>query len=181
MPTPTVEPTGAVLDRLLTTIEDGNPEALRGLRTGYPRLGPPRPRSPPRGLYILAGRPGMGKGNLRDSRAAVYEDLTGPPGAAGPAVERVRAAARRGRDSRRPATTSMTTTKRNGRPGCVGMPTFGASFSPRPPGWWLSRLVGPLAPALLPFAKLVDAKGFPPGTESFGRGEPTCRDFPPQR
>jgi hypothetical protein len=43
VPTPTVEPAGAVLDRLLTTIEDGHPEALRGLRAGYPdwdRLGP---------------------------------------------------------------------------------------------------------------------------------------------
>jgi hypothetical protein len=34
--TPTVEPAGAVLDRLLTTIEDGHPEALRGLTSGYP-------------------------------------------------------------------------------------------------------------------------------------------------
>ena len=36
MPTPTVEPAGAVLDRLLTTIEDGHPEALRGLRPAIP-------------------------------------------------------------------------------------------------------------------------------------------------
>ncbi len=136
MPTPTVEPAGAVLDRLLTTIEDRHPEALRGLRTGYPdwdRLGP---RSPPRGLYILAGRPGMGKGNLRDSRAAVYEDLTGPPGAAGPAVERVRAAARRGRDSRRSTTTSMTT-RRNGRPGWDSH--LRGIFFADTAGWWLSR------------------------------------------
>jgi hypothetical protein len=87
----------------------------------------------------------------RDSRAAaVYEDRTGPPCAAGPAVERVRAAARRGRDSRRSTTTSITTTKRKGRPGCVGTPTFGASSSPILLGRCLSRpnrptCAGPLA------------------------------------
>ena len=41
MPTPTVEPAGAVLDRLLTTIEDGHPEALRGPQDRLSRLGPP--------------------------------------------------------------------------------------------------------------------------------------------
>jgi hypothetical protein len=58
VPTPTVEPAGAVLDRLLTTIEDGHPEALRGLRTGYPdwdRLGP--------GLLCRASYPRWKAGN----------------------------------------------------------------------------------------------------------------------
>jgi hypothetical protein len=42
------------------------------------------------------------------------------------------------------------------------------------------RLIDPLAPTLLPFAELVDTKSFPPRAESFGGGEPRCRDFPPQ-
>ncbi len=58
------EEAGAVLDRLLITIEDGHPEALGGLTTGYPvwdRLGPGFLRG---GLYVIAGRPGMGKTSL---------------------------------------------------------------------------------------------------------------------
>jgi replicative DNA helicase len=65
VPTSTVEPAGAVLDRLLTTIEDRHPEVLRGLTTGYPdwdRLG--APGLVRGGLYILAGKPGMGKASL---------------------------------------------------------------------------------------------------------------------
>ena len=58
------ETAGAVLSRLLTTIEDGHPDALQGLTTGYPawdRLGPGLLRG---GLYVIAGRPGMGKTSL---------------------------------------------------------------------------------------------------------------------
>jgi replicative DNA helicase len=58
------EEAGAVLDRLLVTIEDGHPETLQGLTSGYPdwdRLGPGFLRG---GLYVLAGRPGMGKTSL---------------------------------------------------------------------------------------------------------------------
>ena len=55
---------GNVLDRLLLGIENGPPEALQGLSSGYPawdRLGPGFLRG---GLYVLAGRPGMGKTSL---------------------------------------------------------------------------------------------------------------------
>jgi len=58
------EGAGAVLDRLLTILEDGHPQALSGLTTGYPewdRLGPGLLRG---GLYVVAGRPGMGKTSL---------------------------------------------------------------------------------------------------------------------
>ena len=58
------EEAGTVLDRLLLTIEEGRPEVLVGLTTGYPewdRLGPGLLRG---GLYVLAGRPGMGKTSL---------------------------------------------------------------------------------------------------------------------
>ena len=55
---------GNVLNRLLLGIENGPPEALQGLSSSYPawdRLGPGFLRG---GLYVLAGRPGMGKTSL---------------------------------------------------------------------------------------------------------------------
>jgi len=58
------ETAGEVIHRLLTTIEDGHPEALKGLTTGFPAwdlLGPGLLRG---GLYVIAGRPGMGKTSL---------------------------------------------------------------------------------------------------------------------
>jgi replicative DNA helicase len=58
------EGAGAVLERLLTAIEEGRPEDLRGLTSGYPdwdRLGPGFLKG---SLYVIAGRPGMGKTSL---------------------------------------------------------------------------------------------------------------------
>jgi len=75
------EDAGAVLDRLLSTIEEGHPEALQGLTTGYPdwdRLGPGLLRG---GLYVLAGRPGMGKTSLAlDITRHVAVELQKPVG-----------------------------------------------------------------------------------------------------
>jgi replicative DNA helicase len=54
----------AVLDRLLETLEEGGQATLQGLTSGYPgwdRLGPGFLRG---GLYVVAGRPGMGKTSL---------------------------------------------------------------------------------------------------------------------
>ncbi|HSN87100.1 MAG TPA: replicative DNA helicase [Thermoanaerobaculia bacterium] len=53
-----------VLHRLVANLEDQRPADLRGLPTGFPawdRLGPGLLRG---GLYVLAGRPGMGKTSL---------------------------------------------------------------------------------------------------------------------
>jgi replicative DNA helicase len=58
------EDAGTVLNRLLETLEKERPESLNGLTSGYPdwdRLGPGFLRG---GLYVLAGRPGMGKTSL---------------------------------------------------------------------------------------------------------------------
>lgn len=58
------EGAGTVLDRLLASIEEGRPDDLQGLTSGYPdwdRLGPGFLRG---GLYVIAGRPGMGKTSL---------------------------------------------------------------------------------------------------------------------
>lgn len=58
------EGAGTVLDRLLATIEEGRPDGLQGLTSGYldwDRLGPGFLRG---GLYVIAGRPGMGKTSL---------------------------------------------------------------------------------------------------------------------
>ncbi len=75
------EPAGAVLDRLLATIEDGHPEALKGLSTGFPawdHLGPGLLRG---GLYVIAGRPGMGKTSLAlDITRHVAVELRRPVG-----------------------------------------------------------------------------------------------------
>ncbi len=70
-----------MLDRLLLTIEEGRPETLQGLATGYPawdRLGPGLLQG---GLYVLAGRPGMGKTSLAlDLTRHVAVDLQKPVG-----------------------------------------------------------------------------------------------------
>jgi replicative DNA helicase len=72
---------GAVLERLLTTIEDSHPETLHGLTSGFPawdRLGP---GFLPGGLYVIAGRPGMGKTSLAlDLTRHVAVELKRPVG-----------------------------------------------------------------------------------------------------
>jgi replicative DNA helicase len=58
------EGAGEVLDRLLTILEGDRSQALCGLTSGFPawdRLGP---GFLPGGLYVIAGRPGMGKTSL---------------------------------------------------------------------------------------------------------------------
>ena len=55
---------GTALDNLLTVLEGTPAETLRGLSSGFPawdRLGP---GLLPGGLYVIAGRPGMGKTSL---------------------------------------------------------------------------------------------------------------------
>jgi replicative DNA helicase len=76
--------TGPILDKLVAAIEDATGNAtdtLNGLTTGYPdwdRLGP---GLLPGGLYVLAGRPGMGKTSLAlDLTRHVAVDLQKPVG-----------------------------------------------------------------------------------------------------
>jgi replicative DNA helicase len=76
--------TGPILDKLVAAIEDATGTAtdtLNGLTTGYPdwdRLGP---GLLPGGLYVLAGRPGMGKTSLAlDLTRHVAVDLQKPVG-----------------------------------------------------------------------------------------------------
>ena len=75
------EGAGAVLDRLLAILEEGQSATLRGLTTGYPdwdRLGPGFLRG---GLYVIAGRPGMGKTSLAlDLTRHVAVELQRPVG-----------------------------------------------------------------------------------------------------
>ncbi|HYG62262.1 MAG TPA: replicative DNA helicase [Thermoanaerobaculia bacterium] len=58
------EGAGDVVNRLLANLEEGGSEVLCGLTSGFPgwdRLGP---GFLPGGLYVIAGRPGMGKTSL---------------------------------------------------------------------------------------------------------------------
>ena len=75
------EDAGTVLDRLVTTLEDQHPKDLRGLSTGFQgwdRLGPGLLRG---GLYVIAGRPGMGKTSLAlDITRHVAVELRRPVG-----------------------------------------------------------------------------------------------------
>jgi replicative DNA helicase len=78
------ESAGATLDRLLVAIENGSHAAglnLQGFTSGYPdwdRLGPGFLQG---GLYVLAGRPGMGKTSLAlDLTRHVAVDLHKPVG-----------------------------------------------------------------------------------------------------
>jgi replicative DNA helicase len=78
------ESAGAALDRLLLAIENGSHAAglnLQGFTSGYPdwdRLGPGFLQG---GLYVLAGRPGMGKTSLAlDLTRHVAVDLHKPVG-----------------------------------------------------------------------------------------------------
>jgi replicative DNA helicase len=72
---------GAVIDRLLATLEEGRSETLRGVASGFPawdRLGP---GFLPGGLYVIAGRPGMGKTSLAlDLTRHVAVELKRPVG-----------------------------------------------------------------------------------------------------
>jgi replicative DNA helicase len=75
------EGAGAVLNRLLAVLEEGRPEVLGGLTSGYPawdRLGPGFLRG---SLYVIAGRPGMGKTSLAlDLTRHVAVELQRPVG-----------------------------------------------------------------------------------------------------
>lgn len=75
------ETAGEVLDRLLATLEDDRSEALRGLTTGFPAWDQLGPGFLPGGLYVLAGRPGMGKTSLAlDLTRHVAVELKRPVG-----------------------------------------------------------------------------------------------------
>jgi replicative DNA helicase len=75
------EGAGAVMERLLEVLDEERSEALRGLTSGYPgwdRLGP---GFLPGGLYVIAGRPGMGKTSLAlDLTRHVAVELKRPVG-----------------------------------------------------------------------------------------------------
>jgi replicative DNA helicase len=75
------EDAGDVVDRLLVTLEEGGSKALCGLTSGFPawdRLGP---GFLPGGLYVIAGRPGMGKTSLAlDLTRHVAVELQRPVG-----------------------------------------------------------------------------------------------------
>ncbi|HWN45420.1 MAG TPA: replicative DNA helicase [Thermoanaerobaculia bacterium] len=75
------EAAGAVMERLLEVLDEERSEALRGLTSGFPgwdRLGP---GFLPGGLYVIAGRPGMGKTSLAlDLTRHVAVELKRPVG-----------------------------------------------------------------------------------------------------
>ncbi len=75
------EGAGAVMERLLEVLDEERSEALRGLTSGFPgwdRLGP---GFLPGGLYVIAGRPGMGKTSLAlDLTRHVAVELKRPVG-----------------------------------------------------------------------------------------------------
>ena len=75
------EAAGEVLDRLLAILEDDRSQALCGLTTGFPAWDELGPGFLPGGLYVLAGRPGMGKTSLAlDLTRHVAVDLKRPVG-----------------------------------------------------------------------------------------------------
>ncbi len=75
------EAAGAVMERLIEVLDEDQSEALRGLTSGFPawdRLGP---GFLPGGLYVIAGRPGMGKTSLAlDLTRHVAVELKRPVG-----------------------------------------------------------------------------------------------------
>jgi replicative DNA helicase len=72
---------GNVLDRLLETLEGAGPQALSGLTTGFPDWDQLGPGLLPGGLYVIAGRPGMGKTSLAlDLTRHVAVELQRPVG-----------------------------------------------------------------------------------------------------
>ena len=75
------EGAGAVLERLLEVLEDGRSQALRGLTSGFPAWDQLGPGFLPGGLYVIAGRPGMGKTSLAlDLTRHVAVELKRPVG-----------------------------------------------------------------------------------------------------
>ena len=75
------EGAGAVLERLLEVLDQERPEALRGLTTGFPAWDQLGPGFLPGGLYVIAGRPGMGKTSLAlDLTRHVAVELKRPVG-----------------------------------------------------------------------------------------------------
>lgn len=58
------EEAGAVLDRLVAALEEGRSKAFCGLTSGFPDWDQLGPGFLPGGLYVIAGRPGMGKTSL---------------------------------------------------------------------------------------------------------------------
>ena len=72
---------GDVVDRLLLTLEEGNGEAPCVLTSGFPGWDQLGPGLLPGGLYVVAGRPGMGKTSLAlDLTRHVAVDLQRPVG-----------------------------------------------------------------------------------------------------
>jgi len=75
------EGAGAVLERLLEVLDQERPEALRGLTTGFSAWDQLGPGFLPGGLYVIAGRPGMGKTSLAlDLTRHVAVELKRPVG-----------------------------------------------------------------------------------------------------
>lgn len=75
------EGAGEVLDRLLAILEDDRSQALCGLTTGFPAWDQLGPGLLPGGLYVVAGRPGMGKTSLAlDLTRHVAVELKRPVG-----------------------------------------------------------------------------------------------------
>jgi replicative DNA helicase len=72
---------GNVVDRLLETLDSAGPQALGGLTTGFPAWDQLGPGLLPGGLYVIAGRPGMGKTSLAlDLTRHVAVELQRPVG-----------------------------------------------------------------------------------------------------
>ncbi|HEX5718153.1 MAG TPA: replicative DNA helicase [Thermoanaerobaculia bacterium] len=75
------EAAGAVMERLLETLDEDRSEALRGLTSGIPAWDQLGPGFLPGGLYVIAGRPGMGKTSLAlDLTRHVAVELKRPVG-----------------------------------------------------------------------------------------------------
>jgi replicative DNA helicase len=72
---------GEVVERLLGAIEEGGSKALCGLTSGFPDWDWLGPGFLPGGLYVIAGRPGMGKTSLAlDLTRHVAVELQRPVG-----------------------------------------------------------------------------------------------------
>jgi replicative DNA helicase len=75
------EGAGAVLERLVAVLEEDRSKALCGLTSGFPGWDQLGPGFLPGGLYVIAGRPGMGKTSLAlDLTRHVAIDLKRPVG-----------------------------------------------------------------------------------------------------
>jgi replicative DNA helicase len=75
------EGAGAVLERLVAVLEGDRPKPLCGLTSGFPAWDQLGPGFLPGGLYVIAGRPGMGKTSLAlDLTRHVAVELQRPVG-----------------------------------------------------------------------------------------------------